>query len=40
MTDYCGRVRDLEVENVPTLRAAGATGGLFKTFLLVSRSDE
>lgn len=33
-TDYCGRVRDLEVENVPSMRAAGATGGLFKTFLL------
>lgn len=33
-TDYCGRVRDLETEGVPSLRAAGGTGGLFKTVLI------
>lgn len=32
--DYCGRVRDVEIEGVPSLRAAGATGGLFKTVLI------
>ena len=29
-TNYCGRVRDLEIEDVPGLRVAGPTGGLFK----------
>lgn len=29
----CGRIRDIEIENVPSLRAAGATGGLFSSVL-------
>lgn len=33
-TNYCGRIRDLEIEGVPSLRAAGATGGLFGTVLI------
>lgn len=41
-TDYCGRVRDLEIENVPSLRVASGTGGLFKTEFLfpVPMSDD
>jgi hypothetical protein len=32
---YCGRIRDLEIDGVPSLRVAGATGGLFKTVLFI-----
>lgn len=31
---YCGMIRDLEVEGVPSIRAAGQTGGLFKVSLI------
>ena len=30
----CGRIRDIEIEGVPSLRAAGATGGLFSSVLI------
>lgn len=30
----CGRIRDLEIEGVPSLRAAGATGGVFGSILI------
>lgn len=30
----CGRIRDLEIEGVPSLRAAGATGGVFGSVLI------
>jgi len=30
----CGRIRDLEIEGVPSLRAASATGGLFISVLI------
>ncbi len=33
-TKYCGMIRDLEVEGVPSIRAAGQTGGLFKVSLI------